>query len=168
MSETFRPTLSRLVIFGAGPVGQAVARAFEPLPFQLDWLASGEDRRPEAAGAAATILSDDELVEAVEAAPADSYIAIFTHSHELDYQLARAALSRKDLAYVGMIGSRTKRAGFDTRLRDEGLDEADLQRLTCPIGIAGLRAKAPPVIAVAVAAQLLQILEARAAAEDGA
>ena len=126
VSELIRPTLPRLAIFGAGHVGQAVARAFAPLPFHLDWLASREDLRPEAGGTRAEILSEDELEEIIEAAPADTFLAIFTHSHDLDYRLARAALRRGDLRYVGLIGSRTKRARFEGRLRDDGLtDDGD-------------------------------------------
>lgn len=159
LSETIRPKLPRLVIFGAGHVGQAAARAFGPLPFQLDWLASREDLRPEAGGTQATILSEDELEEAVDATPPGSFVAIFTHSHELDYRLARAALRRDDLAYVGMIGSQTKRARFESRLRDDGLAAEAIARLTCPIGIPTLKSKAPAVIAVSLAAQILPMVE---------
>ena len=163
LSETIRPALPRLAIFGAGHVGQAVARAFAPLPFHLDWLASREDLRPEAGGTRATILSEDELEEAVAAAPAGTMVAVFTHSHDLDYRLTLAALSRADLGYVGLIGSRTKRARFERRLRDDGLGDADLARLTCPIGVAELKSKEPAVIAVALAAQLLRLAEEAAA-----
>lgn len=159
LSETIRPALPRLVIFGAGHVGQAVARAFAPLPFHLDWLASREDLRPEAGGTRATVMSEDELQEAVEAAPAGTMVAIFTHSHDLDYRLTRAALARPDLSYVGLIGSRTKRARFERRLRDDGLGDLELARLTCPIGIAELKGKEPAVIAIALAAQLLKLTE---------
>jgi len=159
VSETIRPALPRLVIFGAGHVAQAVARAFAPLPFHLDWLASREDLRPEASGTRATILTEDELQEAVEAAPADTLFAIFTHSHDLDYRLTRAVLARGDFRYLGLIGSRTKRARFEGRLRDDGLADADLARLTCPIGIAELKSKAPAVIAISLAAELLKLTE---------
>ncbi len=159
VSELIRPTLPRLVMFGAGHVGQAVARAFAPLPFHLDWLASREDLRPEASGTRATILAEDELVEAVEAAPADTLFAIFTHSHDLDYRLTRAVLARGDFGYLGLIGSRTKRARFESRLRADGVADAELARLTCPIGIAELKSKAPAVIAVALAAELLKLTE---------
>lgn len=163
VSETIRPDLPRLVIFGAGHVGQAVARAFAPLPFHLDWLASREDLRPEASGTRATILSEDELVEGIEAAPADTLFAIFTHSHDLDYRLTRAALARGDFRYLGLIGSRTKRRRFEGRLRDDGVTDADLTRLTCPIGIPELKSKAPAVIAIALAAELLKLTEDPAA-----
>ncbi|MET0272279.1 MAG: xanthine dehydrogenase accessory protein XdhC [Phenylobacterium sp.] len=160
VSELIRPALPRLAIFGAGHVGQAVARAFAPLPFHLDWLASREDLRPEAGGTRADIFSEDELEYTIYAAPADTHFAIFTHSHDLDYRLTRAVLSRGDFAYLGLIGSATKRARFERRLKDDGVAHEALARLTCPIGIAELKSKAPAVIAVALAAQLLQLTEA--------
>ena len=162
LSELMQPARPKLVIFGAGHVGQAVARAFAPLPFDLEWLASREDLRPEAGGTQATILSEDDLEACIEAAPAATLFAIFTHSHDLDYRLARAVLARRDFAYLGLIGSRTKRARFDSRLRADGFGDADLARLTCPIGIPTLKSKAPAVIAVALAAELLQLTEDQA------
>jgi xanthine dehydrogenase accessory factor len=135
LSERLEPRRPRLVIFGAGHVAQAVARAFAPLPFDLDWLASREDLRPEVGQARAQLLSEDELEACIEAAPAGALVAIFTHSHELDYRLTKGALARGDLGYVGLIGSRTKRARFESRLRREGFDETHMAHLICPIGI---------------------------------
>ena len=162
LSEIITPARPRLVIFGAGHVGQAVARAFAPLPFHLDWLASREDLRPEAGGTQATILDEDELEACVAAAPAGTLIAIFTHSHDLDYRLTRAALAKGDFGYLGLIGSATKRARFERRLREDGVADVDLARLVCPIGIATLKSKAPAVIAVSLAAELLALTEAAA------
>jgi xanthine dehydrogenase accessory factor len=48
---------------------------------------------------------------------------------------------------------------FERRLRDDGATDADLARLNCPIGIPSLKSKAPAVIAVALAAELLQLTE---------
>lgn len=62
-------------------------------------------------------------------------------------------------SYVGLIGSKTKRARFLTRMRAAGLTEAMLHGLTCPIGIPGIKGKDPAVIAAATAAQLLMIAE---------
>jgi len=162
IAETITPTCPRLMIFGAGHVGQAVARAFAPLPFDLDWLASREDLRPEAGGTRAQVVDEAALAARIAEAPAGAMVAVFTHSHDLDYRLTRAALARTDLAYVGLIGSATKRARFLRRFRDDGLDDAALARLTCPIGLPGLRSKAPAVIAVALAAQLLQMTDGEA------
>jgi len=159
LSELMQPARPKLVIFGAGHVGQAVARAFAPLPFDLEWLASREDLRPEAGGTHAEILSEDDLEACIEAAPPGALIAIFTHSHDLDYRLTRAALAKGDFGYLGLIGSRTKRARFDSRLKADGITEAQLARLTCPIGLQTLRSKAPAVIAVALAAELLALTQ---------
>lgn len=78
-----------------------------------------------------------------------------THDHGLDYRLTRAALGC-DLALVGVIGSATKRARFLSKLARDGLGDA-ASRLVCPIGVAGITGKAPPVIAIAVAAQMLML-----------
>jgi len=63
---------------------------------------------------------------------------------------------QKDLPYIGLIGSATKWATFRRRLAERGFSEAELQQVTCPIGVPGIEGKEPEVIAVAVAAQLLQ------------
>jgi xanthine dehydrogenase accessory factor len=63
---------------------------------------------------------------------------------------------QKDLPYIGLIGSATKWATFKRRLAERGFSEAELQQVTCPIGVPGIEGKEPEVIAVAVAAQLLQ------------
>ena len=157
LSETFQPAKPKLILFGAGHVGQAVARAFAPLPFDVEWLASREDLRPEAGGTRADILDEDDLVACVGVAPPDALYAIFTHSHDLDYRLTTAVLARGDFGYLGLIGSSTKRVRFERRLREDGF--ADLTRLTCPIGIPGLKNKAPAVIAISLAAELLQLTE---------
>ncbi|MBS0297063.1 MAG: xanthine dehydrogenase accessory protein XdhC [Proteobacteria bacterium] len=145
-----RPTL---MLFGAGHVGQAVARVFRTLDFRIEWF----DSRPEASEADATVAVHDEarLIELAAQAGPDDFVLILTHNHELDYRLTEAAL-KAGPRYCGLIGSKTKRARFERRLA-----EADVatQGLTCPIGIASLKSKAPEVIAVAVAAELLEIVE---------
>jgi xanthine dehydrogenase accessory factor len=159
LAETIVPALPRLAIFGAGHIGQAVARAFAPLPFALTWLASREDLRPETGMARARLMAEDALEAWIAQAPAGGLYAVFTHSHDLDYRLTRAVLRRGDFAYLGLIGSATKRARFERRLRDDGLGDADLACLTCPLGLTALRSKQPAVIAVALAAQLLQLTD---------
>ena len=97
-----------------------------------------------------------DVIEAVDAARDSAFHLVMTHSHQLDLALCEAVLRRGDFAYLGLIGSATKRARFEHRLREGGLDDAALARLTCPIGVPGITGKSPPEIAVAVAAQLLQ------------
>jgi xanthine dehydrogenase accessory factor len=85
-----------------------------------------------------------------------------THSHALDYELCEQILQRDDFAYCGLIGSLSKRRRFERLMRKQGLPEPRLEKLTCPIGIPMIDGKSPPEIAIAVAAELLQIQSASA------
>jgi len=90
-------------------------------------------------------------------------VVIMSFSHAEDLEVVAACLARQrqqgDLPYVGLIGSATKWATFRHRLQARGFTEAELDHVTCPIGVPGIRGKEPEVIAVAIAAQLLQSLE---------
>jgi len=88
-----------------------------------------------------------------------------THNHALDFALASRIMRRRDFAYFGMIGSKTKRVKFERRLLERGVDPARMAEMTCPIGVGGITDKAPHAIALAVCAQLLQVRGARPAAE---
>ncbi|MGG2478284.1 XdhC family protein, partial [Rhizobium sp. BR5] len=88
--------------------------------------------------------------------PANGAAIIVTHDHALDFLIAKEALARNDLAYVGMIGSKTKRATFAHWLEREGEPPSRLAKLILPIGGYGVRDKRPAVIAALVAAELLQ------------
>ncbi len=145
-----------LYMFGAGHVGQAIARHAENLPFRLAWF----DTRPvfdSIDGVA--IVPEVSIDRCIAEAPDDAAIVILTHDHALDYRLARAALERGSTAFVGLIGSATKAARFQARLGRDGLRADARARLTSPIGIAGIRGKEPDVIAIATLAQLLQLGE---------
>lgn len=147
LGDLARPVL----VFGAGHVGLALASVMAPLPFTLQWY----DSRPEFARPGVHIADEDGLVAAIEAAPPHAAVLIMTHDHGLDYRLTRAALGC-DLALVGVIGSATKRARFLSKLAHDGMGDL-ASRLVCPIGVAGITGKAPPVIAIAVAAQMLML-----------
>jgi xanthine dehydrogenase accessory factor len=152
-----------LLLFGAGHVGQAIAKAFEPLPFRLHWF----DSRPETADLpGVTVLTPAELAAKAMGASPDAHGLVLTHDHALDYALVSAGLAGGGFSYFGVIGSKTKRARFMSRLRDDGFSEAVLTRLTCPIGLPLLKSKAPEVIAVSVAADLLMRQEAARARND--
>jgi len=88
--------------------------------------------------------------------PRSRYL-VLTHDHDLDWRITEAILGRGDFGYLGLIGSRTKRAKFERRYRARGIAEATLARMTCPIGVPGITGKAPEVIAIAVVAQLLAV-----------
>lgn len=154
-------TRPAVLIFGAGHTGRALAHALSPLPFATTLI---DDRDGVMAGlpAAITCVRRADPVEAVDnARPASAYV-IMTHSHALDYRLAETALARGDAAYVGMIGSATKRTRFESSfLRAGGRREA-LACLTCPIGGPDVGDKRPEVIAALTAAELVRSLLGRA------
>ncbi|WP_233559798.1 xanthine dehydrogenase accessory protein XdhC [Oleomonas cavernae] len=139
-----------VLLFGAGHVGAALAQALRPLPLVLHWF----DERAEAAEGAVA----GDLEGAIAAAPPGSAVLVMTHDHPLDFRLTALALARGDLAYVGMIGSATKRARLIRHLGHEGYNPALADRLTCPIGGRNVRDKRPAVIAALVAAELLAVL----------
>ena len=148
-----------LLMFGAGHVGQALAPIVSTLPFRVRWF----DNRAEFAGPGVTL--EDDLVAQVRAAPPDALYLVFTQSHATDYDLTRAILERNDFCYCGLIGSATKRARFEKRLVEGGIPRARLERLVCPIGNIGLTSKAPQVLAITIAAELLLTVQSRAAAQ---
>jgi xanthine dehydrogenase accessory factor len=161
-----RQALPLVLLFGAGHVGRALARALSPLPLQVSWVDARAHEFPDPPLEGVETFVTDRPLPAIEAAPAGSAVLVLTHSHTLDFILTEAALRRPDLAYVGLIGSRTKRRRFERGFRDLGLGEGDLARLVCPIGDR-LRDKRPAVIAALVAAELLHVFAAHNALEMG-
>jgi xanthine dehydrogenase accessory factor len=88
-------------------------------------------------------------------------VLIMSFSHAEDLDIVASCLRRlrrtDDLPYIGLIGSKSKWASFRHRLQERGFSDAELARITCPIGVAGVPGKEPEVIAIGVAAQLLQL-----------
>jgi len=149
-----------LYMFGAGHVGRAVANALAPLPFDIVWVDSRADEFPNVRPENAAMHVDDDYLKYVDAAPDRALYLVFTHSHQLDYDVTARILKRDDAAYCGMIGSMTKRARFEKRmLRENVLTETDLPKFICPIGLSDIEGKEPAVIAAAVAAQLLTYIK---------
>ncbi|MQB10484.1 xanthine dehydrogenase accessory protein XdhC [Agrobacterium sp. ICMP 6402] len=146
-------------IFGAGHVGKALAEALSLLPLTLTMVETREAELRDLPAGIASILTP--MPEAfVAKIPANGAAIIVTHDHALDFLIAKEALARDDLAYVGMIGSKTKRATFAHWLEREGEPPSRLAKLILPIGGTSVRDKRPAVIAALVAAELLQAFSA--------
>ncbi len=145
-----------IVVLGAGHVGRALAGCLALLPVRtrlVDQRAGELARATPAVSRCHTPLPEAEI----RAAPPGAAFIVLTHDHALDFLLAAEALSRPDAAYVGLIGSATKRARFRAwaARAHPGLDTA---RLTCPIGAAGGADKRPEVIAAFAAAEIMAAL----------
>ena len=157
-NEHIAPQPFRVTLFGAGHVGAAIVRILSTLDVHTRWV----DVRNDLFGSTpsnVTCIATDAPEEEVDNAPPGSFFLVLTHSHALDLELTARILKRDAFAWFGLIGSRTKRARFEHRLHAQGIAAAQLARMTCPIGVAGISDKAPQAIAIAVVAQLLQARE---------
>jgi xanthine dehydrogenase accessory factor len=161
------PVIPSVAIFGMGHVGFELARILSRHDLELFLV----DSRPE-------MLADDRLAGIADGAarlhvhhaiapesvlpelPPGTHVLIMTHDHAEDIALCDSALRRQELGSIGLIGSTAKWTSFRKKLSAEGHSAKDLERITIPIGIPGLTAKEPAVIAVSVAAALLMSFDA--------
>jgi xanthine dehydrogenase accessory factor len=147
--------LPEVYVFGAGHVGKALAQALSHLPLNTVLV---ETRRVELDAATADV--DKRLAampEAIieDAKPGSAYV-VLTHDHALDFLIVQTALARKDAAYVGMIGSKTKRASYVSwHVKEAGRERQECDRLICPIGGSAVRDKRPEVIAALTTAEIM-------------
>lgn len=167
--ESLPPDLDReaasaqtpVLLFGAGHVGRALALALAPLPFALRWIDPRPGAFPAATPAKATCVNAREPAREIDHARSGSFAIVMTHSHSLDLDIVARALPKPEIACVMLIGSLTKRAKFERRLAAIGMSPETVERLVCPIGVAGVRGKEPAIIAAATAAQLLLLRQER-------
>jgi xanthine dehydrogenase accessory factor len=149
--------MPEVLIFGAGHVGRALALALAPLPFRVSLI----DPRPHALlpvihGVVSHALPVPE--QAVRDAKPGASFVVMTHEHSLDFLIINEALKRDDAAYVGLIGSKTKKATFRSQFFEAGGGVGQFDRLICPIGANPTGDKRPEVIAAFVAAELCMTL----------
>jgi len=168
----------QVALFGAGHVGLALTRVLSTLPIEILLVDSRADVfPPPLARPPSPHLSSDPNPKATltliqkpfpqypeqvvsDLKPGSSAV-ILTHDHAEDLAILEQCLRRPDLNYIGLIGSSVKWIHFREQLKAAGFSDADLERVTTPIGIPGVRGKTPEVIAIAVAAQLLEHLDLR-------
>jgi xanthine dehydrogenase accessory factor len=153
--------LAPVALFGGGHVGKALVNVLATLPFEVTWIDSRDEIFPPQVPAHVRCDHSDPVHAAVGDLAPGSRVLIMSFSHAEDLDVVAACLRRHrergDLSYIGLIGSKTKWATFRHRLEDRGFSAAELSQVTCPIGLPGIGGKEPGVIAVSVAAQLLQV-----------
>ena len=156
-----------VALFGGGHVGRALIQVLSPLPFAITWIDSRDEIFPHPLPGNVQAEHSDPVQSAVDDLAPGSQVLIMSFSHAEDLEVVAACLRRQrlhhDLPFVGLIGSATKWATFQHRLESRGFGREELDRVTCPIGLAGIDGKEPEVIAVAVAAQLLRLRSASSA-----
>jgi len=161
LQAQLKASLTPLALFGGGHVGKALVKLLADLPFAVTWIDSRDEIFPASVPANVACEHSEPVQAAVPQLAAGSRVLIMSFSHAEDLDVVAACLARQrergDLPYVGLIGSKTKWATFRHRLEQRGFTESELAHVTSPIGLPGLHGKEPAVIAVGVAAQLLQL-----------
>ena len=152
--------LRPVALFGGGHVGHALVQVLARLPFALTWIDSRDGIFPDQVPDQVVCDHSEPVQGAVRGLASQSSVLIMSFSHAEDLDIVAECLKRQraqaDLPYIGLIGSKTKWATFRHRLEARGFTPAELAHITSPIGVPGIEGKEPEVIAVAVAAQVLQ------------
>ncbi|MGN6088819.1 MAG: XdhC family protein [Actinomycetales bacterium] len=155
--ESFAPP-PRMLVFGAIDFARAVARVGKFLGYEVVVC----DARPVFATPRRFPEADEVVVEwphrylsRVEV-DARTVICVLTHDPKFDVPLLEVAL-RTPAAYIGAMGSRRTHDDRLARLREAGLTEAELARLSSPIGL-DIGARTPEETAISIAAEITQSL----------
>jgi xanthine dehydrogenase accessory factor len=158
--QSFAPK-PNMYIFGAIDFSRAMARIGK----YLGYVVTVVDARPIFATKARIPDADDVVVswpdEFLAQAPVDDRTAliILTHDVKFDIPLLQVAL-RTPAGYIGAMGSRRTHANRITELRRSGIADADLARISAPVGL-DLGARTPEETAVAIAAEIIALREGR-------
>jgi len=162
--ETYRAADWQIAVFGAGHVAQAVIAALMPLQCRIVCIDSRRDWLD-------TLPDSPKLERRLRETPAmeihslepDTFVLMMTQGHATDFPVLRECMRREQkFAYVGVIGSKSKRAVLVKDLIAAGVDDQTAEGFLCPIGLP-IGKSEPAEIAVSVVAQLIQWRDARAA-----
>jgi xanthine dehydrogenase accessory factor len=154
MIEPVSKPTRQIWVWGAGHVGRAVVRTLQPLPnLQIMWADSARNRFPDDTGGIEPLIAENPA-DLVPLAADHAEHFVLTYSHALDLEICHRVLGRS-FGALGLIGSQTKWARFQSRLKALGHLAAHIQRIQCPIGDPAL-GKHPAAIAIGVAADVVK------------
>jgi xanthine dehydrogenase accessory factor len=156
--EVVRPLAAwHVVIFGAGHVAKAVVGVLSGLACRVDVIdvrADWLEGLPKAGNVKVHCVSAYE--DGVGLVSEKSYILCLTKGHSTDRPVLREVLRRYPAgAFLGVIGSLAKRAVLSRELREDGIEEGQLERMVCPVGLP-IGSNDPAEIAISIVAQLLE------------
>ena len=158
--ELIRPNTFNIAVFGAGHVGAATVDVLSRLDCNIRWIDSRRKMFPPSLPENVLAVESADPAREVLAMPPGSWFLIMTHSHPLDLEICARVLRRDDFAYCGLIGSLSKRRRFERLMKKQGVPVSLFERLVCPIGVSGVQGRKPVEIAIAVAAEVLQVRDA--------
>ena len=150
----------RMLVFGAIDFAAAVAKVGSFLGYHVTVC----DARPVFATNSRFPEADEVVVDwphryldaEAEAGRVDgrTVIAVLTHDPKFDVPLLEVALRLPEVAYVGAMGSRRTHEDRLDRLREAGVDDKEIERLSSPIGL-DLGARTPEETAISIAAEIV-------------
>lgn len=150
-----------IVIFGAGHVTQALAKLLDELPCAvtcIDPRAEWLSRLPESVATRCV----EHPAEEVAGLPDDAFVLCMTQGHRSDFPVLQRVFGLgRVFPFLGVIGSAAKAAVLRRELKDVGVAD-DAIDFRCPVGLP-IGSNHPAEIAVSIAAQLLEIRDAKQA-----
>lgn len=145
-------------IFGGGHVSKELVPVLSHLGFRCKVFEDREDfitaeNFPEALERKVV---DFEHIEEMAEITSDDYIIIMTRGHKSDKVIQVQAL-RTPARYIGVIGSKHKKASVQKDIMTLGFSKEDVERITTPIGLLSIGAETPAEIAISIAGQLIAV-----------
>jgi len=162
--ECFSANQVNIMLFGAGNVAQALIPILSSLPCQIKWV---DNRKAQFGDACEQYKNVTKMVsqspeDEVANMPKNSYYIVMTHKHQMDFDISKKIFERNDFKYFGLIGSKTKRRRFEQRFVQHGIDQQQLKRMICPIGMPQVSGKLPTEIAVSIAGEIISLYQQQA------
>ncbi len=155
MIEPVAPPARQIWVWGAGHVGTALMNVLVPLPgFELFWADLDPARFAPGMPEHVNTLAAENLADLASLASPEAEHFVMTYSHAIDLDICHRILTRPFLS-LGLIGSKSKKARFKSRLKALGHSPDLIERLECPIGDPAL-GRHPQAIALGVAAGILR------------
>lgn len=151
------PIGERAFIFGGGHCAQALAPLLTTVGFRVTVMDNREEyaNRDNFPNVEQLIVGDYTRLSDYVTFTDDDYAVIMTNGHSFDFDVEEQLL-RRTMAYVGVIGSRSKKAAVNQRLREKGITEEAIATVYSPIGIS-IKAVTPEEIAVSIAGELILV-----------
>ena len=148
---------ANIYMFGAGHIAKSLAPILAKLPCNVQWIDSRENEFPDSRYSNIKINISEDPIEHIIQAKSNSYFIVMTHDHALDLKLSYEILKKNNFQYFGLIGSKTKCAKFNHRLRNMGIASDIIKKMNCPMGIHEIKGKLPIEIAISIAGEIISI-----------
>jgi xanthine dehydrogenase accessory factor len=154
--QSFAPP-PRMYVFGAIDFASAVARAGKFMGYRVivcDARAVFATRERFPSADEIVVAWPDEFLKTAEV-DGRSVIAVLTHDPKFDVPVLQEAL-KTSAGYIGAMGSRRTHDNRTARLKEEGVTDEQLARISSPIGL-DIGARTPEETAIAIAAEIVAL-----------